>query len=149
MSSKSFLRMLAAHSIGIASSVILCTAASANEPTRTPSPEGKMIVRSDRPVGIPAGRSSRGWPVVQVENTYHVRFADLDLTTREGIDALDKRVRDAVKTGCKNSQVAYPYSRPDAACVTDAMKEAKSRVDEAISEAKNRRLNKTRTFASS
>ena len=149
MSSKSLLRTLAAHSIGIASGVILCAAAAANEPARTPGPEGKMVVRSDHPVRIPAGRSSRGWPVVEVENTYHVRFADLDLTTREGIEALDKRMRDAVKTGCKSSQVTYPYSRPDAACVSDAIKEAKSRVDDAISEATNRRLNTSRTLASS
>ncbi|MGD9598559.1 MAG: UrcA family protein [Steroidobacteraceae bacterium] len=56
---------------------------------------------------------SSPFPVDEITLSYHVSPMGLDLKTREGAKALEKRVEDAAASACREIGKLYPLSEPD------------------------------------
>ena len=83
------------------------------------------------------GRSSIGARLEQVTVTHRVSYADLDLTTRNGADELDKRVKDTARMACKQLDELYPMETKNAReCTKAAIAQASAQVKNAIAGAR-------------
>jgi len=80
------------------------------------------------------GRSSTtGGAIKEIRIKTEVSYADLDLTTDAGAQALEKRVRDAAQSTCAEIQVDVPVQgSTEAKCVKEAVDGAMGQVKAAI-----------------
>ena len=63
-------------------------------------------------------------------------YSDLDLGTKAGAAALEKRVQAAAAAACKEVRRVYPEAEPgDSACAKNAVDEAMVRVREVVAAA--------------
>jgi UrcA family protein len=102
----------------------------------------EIIVEAAAPVhsantaqGSPGGAS-----VNMLSVRYHVNLGSLDLTKHADVVALEQKVREAAKKGCKEIRREYPL-RPmsdEDSCVNDAMRNAMVKVQEAIAAAEKK-----------
>jgi UrcA family protein len=82
------------------------------------------------------GMSSSGVPTEEVTVTRRVSYADLDLKTYSGAQALKQRVKEAAKLACKQIDKLYPLEQSDTPnCIKESVVEADRQVDEAIAAA--------------
>lgn len=71
---------------------------------------------------LPAGRSTRGYPINEITIRSRVSYADLDLTSQWGALQLENRIRDAAKSACGEIEVKFPVEgSTDAKCIKDAV----------------------------
>lgn len=92
-----------------------------------------MSVKSD--VHTPPG----GVAVKDISLSYVVNTAGLDLASHADVMTLEKRVRDAALTACKEIGLKYPNSTPnDADCAKTASDKAMVRVNELVAAAGNK-----------
>ncbi len=66
------------------------------------------------------GRSSSGFPIVDVSLSYGVSYAGLDLATHVGALQLERRVHDAASKACGELDRQYPIGAPSVADCTKA-----------------------------
>jgi UrcA family protein len=75
-------------------------------------------------------------PVYSISLSYRVGYSDLDLSTKAGAGALEKRVKAAATAACKEVGRVYPEAEPsDSACAKNAVDEAMVRVREVVAAA--------------
>lgn len=112
------LGMLAAASVGV-----IAGAAGAQNVSEV-TVEGTRIV-----AGKVVGPSSSTVPVTDVSISYDVSAAGLDLASRAGIMELQKRVKDAAESACKELSTRYPAGTPnEMECVKAAVEKAMAKV---------------------
>jgi UrcA family protein len=109
-----------------------------------PSAETQVTIRAERPTTKVVGYTSKGAPVEEYELTYHLTFADLDIATPVGANALKARVYTAANAICKDLDKLYPPTEPDRSCVQEAQDRAMSQVNAAITMAQAQTKTKTR-----
>jgi UrcA family protein len=97
-----------------------------------PTPETQVTIRAERPTAKVVGRTSSGVPVQAYQLSYHVTFADLDITTPVGANALKARVRTAAYSLCQDLDKLYPTAEVDNTCARKAEDGAMSQVNTAI-----------------
>ena len=118
----------------LSAGALASTAALAAEPQTTE----QVTVQAERPTANVVGRTSSGIPVTQYELRYLVSYADLDLATSAGVDALKKRISEAAKSACKDLDNLYPIARPDTSCARAAEEGAMSQVNTVIAAARDK-----------
>lgn len=87
------------------------------------------------------GMSETGIPLEEISLSRHVSYADLDLTSAQGLDELDKRIETTAKEACQQLKTLYPleqWETDNAACVADAVHGAKEQLHAALVAAKER-----------
>ena len=99
------------------------------------------MVRADsmEVVTVEAARTQKvaqthfGVPVREITIVSRVNYADLDLKTEQGAKELEKRIRDAATSSCKEMDVKFPvegYGEAD--CITHAVDGAMSQANKII-----------------
>lgn len=107
----------------------------------------------ERPTEEFVGQSMTGLPLKKMQMQYHVRYDDLDLTSKDDIKTLRKRVTKAALIGCANLGKRTGSLGPSRSCATAAARSANSQVDRAIAQARsmaalrNARLNSDKDIA--
>ena len=104
--------------LGVAGSVVLAG-------TLLAQPVTEVTVKATRESKIVVGRAPTGAAIEEISLMRRVSYADLDLSTKSGADALEKRVNDAAKGACDELDKNYPLtekSAPD--CTKAAIKDA-------------------------
>jgi len=85
---------------------------------------------------IIVGKSAIGAPIKELSVRSRVSYADLDLATPAGADALKKRVEDVAKSSCKEIKVDVPAEGSTVdKCIKDAIAGAAPQIDKAVAEA--------------
>lgn len=108
--------------VGVALGAILGSGAFAQQ-------AAEVTVEASRIVSERVGRSPTGAPISALSLAYTVSYADLDLSTKAGVDTLEDRVSDAAKEACREISRLYPTATPsDSECVQRAVKGAMSKV---------------------
>jgi UrcA family protein len=80
--------------------------------------------------------SSSGIPTEEVTVTRQVSYADLDLRTHAGTQALNARVEKAAELACKQIDELYPLEQDEAPnCIKQSVEKADRQVQEAIAAA--------------
>ena len=80
--------------------------------------------------------SSSGIPTEEVTVTRRISYADLDLKTHAGTQALKARIEKAAELACKQLDELYPLEQEEApTCVKLSIKDADRQVPEAIAAA--------------
>lgn len=97
-----------------------------------PEPEQQVTIRAERPAAKVVGHTSSGAPISEYQITYHVTFADLDVATPVGANALKARVRTAAYSLCKDLDKLYPVAEQDNTCEKKAEDGAMSQVNAVI-----------------
>ena len=93
-------------------------------------------VEASRIVKETVGHSPNLAPINAISLSYRVSYADLDLGTKAGAAALEKRVQDAAMAACREITRLYPLATPDdKACAGKAIDEAMVKVHEAVAAA--------------
>ena len=123
----------------LAASLLASNAAFSAEPT-----EGQVTIRAERPTAKVVGHTISGVPVQQYEITYRLTFADLDLATPVGANALKARVYKAADSLCKDLDKLYPMTELDPSCVQKAQDGAMSQVNTAVTVAQAQTKTKAR-----
>ena len=86
---------------------------------------------------IVVGKSPIGAPIKELTIRSRVSYADLDLTTATGAATLEKRVRDAAASSCKEIKVDVPVEGWTIdRCIREAAEDAMVQVNKAIADAK-------------
>jgi UrcA family protein len=86
---------------------------------------------------IIVGKSPIGAPIKELSIRSRVSYADLDLTTADGVAALEKRVKETAVSTCKELKVQIPAEgSTEEKCVKEAMEGAAPQVAAAIEAAK-------------
>jgi UrcA family protein len=86
---------------------------------------------------IIVGKSPIGAPIKEMSIRSRVSFADLDLTTAAGVEALQKRVRDTATSTCKEIKVEVPAEGSTVdKCIKDAIDGAAPQITAAVEAAK-------------
>jgi len=103
---------------------------------------GKVTVEASKIVEQPAGRSYAGFPIKSFSLSYDVSFDDLDMTSKSGLAAAEKRVNTAALEACKqiNNESTHMFPTDELspsveACAKDAAKEAMVKVHHAVAAA--------------
>lgn len=77
------------------------------------------------------GRTSSGIPVVEMSVSYRVSTEGLDLSKQVGLEQMEKRVKDAVLSACKDISREWPFAAPtDEECARDAAHKPLEKVHE-------------------
>ena len=80
--------------------------------------------------------SSSGIPTEEVTVTRRVSYADLDLKTHAGTQALKARIEKAAELACKQLDELYPLEQEEApTCIKESAAKADRQVQEAIAAA--------------
>lgn len=104
-----------------------------------PQPQdGELVVHAERLSAKVLTGPNIPVPITQYELRYRVSYADLDLATTNGADALKKRVRDAAQSACKDIDKLNRFPDQDPACARKAESNAMPEVDAAIAAAHDR-----------
>jgi UrcA family protein len=86
---------------------------------------------------IIVGKSPIGAPIKEMSIRSRVSYADLDLTTAAGVEALQKRVRDTATSTCKEIKVDVPAEGSTVEkCIKEAIDGAAPQIDAAVAAAK-------------
>jgi UrcA family protein len=86
---------------------------------------------------ITVGKSPIGAPIKEMSIRSRVSYADLDLTTAAGVEALQKRVRDTATSTCKEIKVDVPAEGSTVdKCIKEAIDGAAPQIDAAVAAAK-------------
>ena len=92
-----------------------------------------ITVQASRVQAMEAGYTSSGLPVLSVWVDHQVPYADLDLTTTEGMAQLKSRVREAALHGCREIDQSYRFTQPnDRVCASLATNETMAKVNELV-----------------
>jgi UrcA family protein len=91
----------------------------------------------DRPTEQVVGWSMTGQPIKKVDLQYHVRYDDLDLTTKDGVNALRKRISKTALQGCADLGRRYGNIGYGRSCSRAAIRSANVQVDQAIAMARS------------
>jgi UrcA family protein len=102
-------------------------------------PMQEIVVEAAAPVhSQPTGQSPPGGASVDLLSVrYHVHLGNLDLTKHADVVALEEKIKEAAKKGCKDIKNQYPL-RPmsdEDSCVTAAVSSAMVKAREAIAAA--------------
>lgn len=90
-------------------------------------------VSASRIVKEQVGTSRLQAPINAVSLSYRVSYADLDLGTKDGAAAFEKRVNEAALAACRQITQLYPDATPDdSACARRAVDEAMPAVRKAV-----------------
>ena len=85
------------------------------------------------------GHSAIGAPVEEVTLTHRVSYADLNIATHTGAVALQRRVHEAARLGCRQLARLYPSAEEtEVQCIHRAVSDASRGVDEAITAAESK-----------
>jgi len=88
---------------------------------------------------IIVGKSTIGAPIKEMSIRSRVSYADLDLKTAAGVDALKKRVEDVAKSTCKEIKVDVPAEGSTVdKCIKDAIAGAGPQIEKAVADAKTK-----------
>jgi UrcA family protein len=118
---------------GVAASLFACIAIVSSAGAQ--QIEG-VDVAASRIVKEKVGTAMNLAPIYSISLSYRVSYADLDLGTKAGAAALEKRVQTAAAAACKEVRRVYPESEPgDSACAKNAVDEAMVRVREVVAAA--------------
>ena len=99
----------------------------------------EVTVIAERPTSTIVGRAgATGAPIELIELRHRVSYADLNLATASGANALNKRVKDAAKAACDELDKLYPLKERDSKCADKAADAAKGQVDAAIAAAEKK-----------
>lgn len=91
----------------------------------------EITVVAPRLVTRQAGRTAAGSKVELISLTRHVVYSDLNLTLRNDVMELEKRVSEVAKEACDTLAKMYPLSDPNTPnCVEQAAKDAKAQIDQ-------------------
>ena len=86
---------------------------------------------------IIVGKSAIGAPIKELSIRSRVSYADLDLTTPAGVQALEKRVKDTAVSTCKEIKVDVPAEGSTVdKCIKEAMEGATPQINAAVAAAK-------------
>jgi UrcA family protein len=86
---------------------------------------------------IIVGKSPIGAPIKEMSIRSRVSYADLDLTTAAGVEALQKRVRDTATSTCKEIKIDVPAEGSTVdKCIKDAIDGAAPQITAAVEAAK-------------
>jgi UrcA family protein len=86
---------------------------------------------------IVVGKSPIGAPIKELTIRSRVSYADLDLTTAAGAATLEKRVKDAAVSSCKEIKVDVPVDGWTVdRCIKEATDDAMVQVNKAVADAK-------------
>jgi UrcA family protein len=86
---------------------------------------------------IIVGKSTIGAPIKELSIRSRVSYADLDLTTADGVAALEKRVKDTAVSTCKELKVQIPAEgSTEEKCIKEAIDGAAPQIQAAIEAAK-------------
>lgn len=86
---------------------------------------------------IVVGKSAIGAPIKELSIRSRVSYADLDLTTAAGVEALTKRVKDTASSTCKEIKVDVPAEGSTVdKCIKEAIDGATPQINAAIEAAK-------------
>ncbi|HET7204916.1 MAG TPA: UrcA family protein [Steroidobacteraceae bacterium] len=89
---------------------------------------------------ITVGKSPIGAPIKELSIRSRVSYADLDLTTTEGLTTLEKRVKDTAVSTCKELKVQVPAEgSTEEKCVREAIDGATPQITAAAEAAKKAR----------
>jgi UrcA family protein len=95
-----------------------------------PGPAESVTVTAPRMERVPSGPYTLNLPPERVALRQPVQFADLNLCTSAGAEALRERVRAASNNVCDQLSATYPHGLPsDTSCYHDAMDNAQPKVD--------------------
>jgi UrcA family protein len=103
----------------------------------------EVHAHGERPTEEIVGWSMTGQPMKKVELQYHVRYDDLDLASRDGVDALRKRVVKAALRGCADLGRNYGSIGHSHSCSDAAIRSANAQVDRAVAQARSIAANKS------
>ena len=86
---------------------------------------------------IVVGKSPIGAPIKELTIRSRVSYADLDLTTATGAATLEKRVKEAAASSCKEIKVDVPVEGWTIdRCIREATEDAMVQVNKAVADAK-------------
>jgi UrcA family protein len=86
---------------------------------------------------IVVGKSAIGAPIKELSIRSRVSYADLDLTTAAGLEALEKRVKETAVSTCKEMKVQIPAEgSTEEKCVKEAIDGATPQITAAVEAAK-------------
>ena len=86
---------------------------------------------------IVVGKSPIGAPIKELSIRSRVSFADLDLTTADGVAKLEKRVKDTAVSTCKELKVQVPAEgSTEEKCIKEALEGAAPQIAAAVEAAK-------------
>ncbi len=86
---------------------------------------------------ITVGKSPIGAPIKELTIRSRVSYADLDLTTAAGAATLEKRVKEAAASSCKEIKVDVPVDGWTIdRCIREATEDAMIQVNKAVADAK-------------
>ena len=86
---------------------------------------------------IVVGKSPIGAPIKELTIRSRVSYADLDLATAAGAATLEKRVKDAAASSCKEIKVDVPVQGWTVdRCIKEATDDAMVQVNKAVADAK-------------
>jgi len=118
---------------GVAAGLFVCAAIASG--ARAQQIEG-VDVQASRIVQEKVGTAMNLAPIYSISLSYRVSYSDLDLSTKAGAAALEKRVQTAGSAACKEVRRVYPEAEPgDSACAKQAVDEAMVRVREVVAAA--------------
>ena len=105
----------------------------------------EIVVEAAAPVhSAPTGQSPPGGASVDLLSVkYHVHLGNLDLTKHADVVALQDKITEAAKKGCKDIQNQYPL-RPmsdEDSCVKQAVANAMLKANKAIADAQKKPAN--------
>ncbi|MEZ5500500.1 MAG: UrcA family protein [Steroidobacteraceae bacterium] len=98
-----------------------------------------IVIQGSRETRKVIGRSDIGAPIVQVDLSHTVSYADLNLASASGAETLRQRVDSTAHLLCRDLDQLYPLESSDPMCAKHAVHMAKSQVDAAIAAASARR----------
>ena len=82
---------------------------------------------------VKVGQTTTGIPVSEITVRSRVSYADLDLTSDAGVQALKDRIREAAAGACKEMNVRVPAEGSSVeSCTRDAVKSAMVEADKVI-----------------
>ncbi len=77
------------------------------------------------------GRTSSGIPIVEMSVSYRVSTEGLDLSKHADMELMEKRVKDAALSACKDISHEWPFAAPsDEECARDAAHKPLEKVHE-------------------
>jgi UrcA family protein len=118
---------------GVAAGFFACAAIASG--ARAEQIEG-VDVAASRIVKEQVGTAMNLAPIYSISLSYRVSYSDLDLSTKAGAAALEKRVQAAAATACKEVRRVYPEAEPGgSACAKQAVDEAMVKVREVVAAA--------------
>jgi UrcA family protein len=86
---------------------------------------------------IVVGKSAIGAPIKELSIRSRVSYADLDLATPAGVQALEKRVRDTAVSTCKEIKIDVPAEGSSVdKCIKEALEGATPQINSAVEAAK-------------